>query len=693
LSKLDPYLAKVLKDFSISYLIKRQNAFEYLDFETLRTQLAAAKDRTIDQLEGYLKQFEEQAKNHGSQVLYARDGEEANRLILEILKKHGARKLVKSKSMVSEEIELNEFLTKQGIEPRETDLGEWIVQLDQERPTHMVMPAIHLTRKEVAGIFSRHLGKEVPEEIPALVRIAREELRREIFSAPAGLSGANALIAENGAIMLVTNEGNGRLVSTIPPVHIVLASIEKVLPSAQDAFLLLKLLPRNATGQAITSYVSFIAGPHKEAQYIILLDNHRSRILTDQKFKEILRCIKCSACLNVCPVYQTLGGKEFSHIYMGGIGALLTAWIHGLRQSKKLAGLCLGCHRCEEYCATKIKIADLILALRERLNEELGKPFWKRLAFEGVMGHSKFHRNAFLLAGKARPIISERDGFLRNLPLFLKKYDRFRSLPAPASKSLSQLFKKSFPPEKAEKAQGNVVLYPGCLVEHFYPEIGIAASKVLRALDYQVELAPALCCGFPSANGGFNLASRRAYKKLITNLDDSNYVITLCPTCATMLTQIGPKLLDSEKADNLAKKVFPFSHFLFEKERQKCSKLFPFQASTLCVTYHESCHHKYLLKAADASKRMVQMALGKEILEMSSPEACCGFAGSFSVDHPEISEALLEGKLASIKNSGAEIVALDCPGCLLQIRGGCHRQGYPIAVKHTAELLAERLKN
>jgi len=691
MTKIDPDLKKILKEFSHDYLLKRQESFKGLDFESLRTELAELKDRVLAQNGKYLLQFEEKARSHGSQVLRAKDSAEANRLIFEILKKHGVKKLVKSKSMVSEEIGLNEFLLGNGVEARETDLGEWIVQLARERPTHMVMPAIHLTRKEVAEIFSKHLGEEVSNEIPALIRVAREELRKEIFSAQAGLTGANALIAENGAAMLLTNEGNGRLVSTIPQVHIVLASIEKVLPRIQDADLLLKILPRNATGQALTSYVSFIAGPHRGAQYIVLVDNHRSEILADSKFREILRCIKCSACLNVCPVYQILGGSQYSHIYMGGIGSLLTAWIHGLKESKQLADLCLGCHRCEEICATKIAISDLIVALRERLNKVLGKPFWKKIVFDGVIAHPPLLQGIFHAARVARPIVTERLGFARKMPLAMKKFDRFRSFPGIARKPFSQSFEENFPSAKEMETEGSLILFAGCLIEHFYPEIGLSASRVLSRLGYKVKLGPAACCGFPSANSGFSSRSKQAFERLSAHLKEEEFIITLCPTCATMLKHIAPQLLKSEKARNLASRVFPFSQFLIQKEKERISNLFSAQPCSWRVTYHDSCHHKYFLKASEDSRRLIQMSIGKEILEMESSDACCGFAGIFSVSHPEISEALLEEKLVSITSSGAEIVALDCPGCLLQIRGGCHRHGCSIVVKHTAEILAERL--
>lgn len=688
---IDQDLKRVLQDFSKSFRRKRQAVLQDYDFEALRTALADSKDLALEHNAELLDRFEEQAKAHGSVVLRARDGAEANALILNICRDHNVRTLVKSKSMVSEETGLNDFLAGHGIEARETDLGEWIVQLSEERPTHMVLPAIHLTRRDVAALFSKKIGRPVSEDIPALVRLARGEIRKEIFAAGAGLTGANALIAENGAILLVTNEGNGRLVTSIPPVHIVLASLEKVVPAVSDALTLLRLLPRNATGQSITSFVSFIAGPHRGPQYIILLDNHRSEMLADPRFRETLRCVKCSACLNVCPVYQIIGGEEYSHIYMGGIGTLFTAWIHGLKASRRLAKVCLRCHRCEEYCATKIPIADLITALAGRIKDAHGGPLWKRFAFDGVMASPGLHRTAFKAARTARKVISKRDGFSRKLPVWMKRYDRFRALPAPASRTFTKLSKKEFGIKPAGAAKGPVTIFGGCLVEHFYPEIGLAAARVLSKLGYDVKVAPGLCCGFPPSNAGFEKAAGEAFGSLLKRMNIDGPVITVCPTCTTMLAKRGPELMDTERAKELAKNVVPFSQFVAEKEMAELERLLAKGRPVVRATYHDSCHHKNLLKAERSSRRLLEAVIQGGIAEMDEPDACCGFAGTFSVDNPEISAELLADKLDSIEKTGADIVAMDCPGCLLQIRGGCRRKGLTVRAAHTAELLEKAI--
>ena len=690
--RIDPFLKNVLQTFSRSWQAKRAAAFEGLDFEDLRQTLADRRDDALARMGDLLREFEDNARRHGSIILRASTSEEANVLVRNILRDHRSGTVVKGKSMVSEETGLNNYLVANDLRPRETDLGEWIVQLAGEAPTHMVMPAIHLTREEVASLFRNKLKRDIPADIPALVRTAREELRREIFEAGAGLTGANALIAETGAMMLVTNEGNGRLVTTIPPVHIVLASLDKVVPTTKDALLLLKLLTRNATGQPISSYVSFIAGPHAEAQYIILLDNKRSEILADDRFREILRCIKCSACLNICPVYQVIGGKRFSHVYMGGIGSLLTAWIHGLGRSGPLADLCLVCHRCEEVCAAKIRIADLVRSLRERLVSERTAPIWKETVFNRLLARQDVFQGLLNLGRRARPVLAGRRGYVRKMPAFLKKYDRFRALPAPAASSFSTLYRRSRRRLEPSQKRGEVILFGGCLVEHFYPEVGLAACRVLERMGYTVRPAPARCCGFPSANAGFRSSAAKIVGELVSRLEGDQPIITLCPTCTTMLGRLGPEILETEAALQVGARVKTFSRFLTEQGTKSLGKLSA-PPRTSKITYHDSCHHGCVLKAGNESRRLIKTILGAEIIEMDRPEACCGFAGSYTVSYPEISEALLQDKLEAIKTTAAETVALDCPGCLLQIRGGLERVGLKVEVRHTAELVARRLEN
>ena len=290
----------------------------------------------------------------------------------------------------------------------------------------------------------------------------------------------------------------------------------------------------------------------------------------------------------------------------------------------------------------------------------------------------------------------------------MARYDRFRALPAPAPKALSRLFRKEKRAlrKKMPPAKDRVTLFPGCLIQHVYPEVGVAALRVLSRLGYDVALGPTTCCGFPPYNSGHAPAARRAFRYVWKRLRGEGPVITLCPTCTTMLSQAGPDLIlghrgkktpdrnetdDSRDIRTFAARVVTFSQFLARNEKAALRRLFPEGRPGKRATYHDSCHHKHVLKAAGDSRDLVRLALGPDLVEMTGSAACCGFAGAFSVDHPEVAEALLADKLAALAATRAEVVALDCPGCLLQIRGGCSRSGFRADIRHTAEILASAL--
>ena len=309
------------------------------DIEALRDAVRQIKLDTVNNIEAVADKFEAEATKRGAKVFRAKDGAELKKYILDLCHQQNVQRIVKSKSMASEEIELNHELEAAGIRVKETDLGEWIIALAGQRPSHMVMPAIHLNRDQVADYFSKELKEDIPPDIPFMVQTARKTLREEFLQADMGITGANLAIAENGAVLLVTNEGNARLTTTLPRIHVAIVGYEKLIPALQDAAPILRSLPRSATCQLATSYVSMISGPvpsmvkidgkwvqQDKELHIILLDNGRLRAAKDEKFKQIYQCIRCASCLNVCPVYQLVGGHVYGHIYAGGIGAILTAF-------------------------------------------------------------------------------------------------------------------------------------------------------------------------------------------------------------------------------------------------------------------------------------------------------------------------------------------------------------------------------
>jgi L-lactate dehydrogenase complex protein LldF len=341
------------------------------DYQELRTQANALKKHVIENLDYYLEEFERNVEAHGGKVVYCKDGTEVSDFVLGLAKDRGVSLIVKSKSMTSEEVDLNERLEHHGLEAVETDLGEYILQLGHERPYHIVAPALHKTRFDVAAIFEKELHvayETVPEK---LSQIARGVLRQKFLDAGIGITGANFLVADSGAVVLVENEGNARLTTTAPRIHIAIAGIEKVIPRAQDLAVFLKLLARSATGQALSVYTSFLSGPRRAGEidgpdefYVVLLDNGRTKLLPSRAKRQSLYCIRCAACLNTCPVYRKIGGHSFPWVYSGPIGAIITPQFMGVSYEPSLPFASSLCGACAEVCPVKIDIPQVLLDLR-----------------------------------------------------------------------------------------------------------------------------------------------------------------------------------------------------------------------------------------------------------------------------------------------------------------------------------------
>lgn len=379
------------------------------DYQELRTQANAIKAHTIACLDYYLEEFERNLEAHGGKVIYCKDGAEVSDFVLGLAKERGAKLIVKSKSMVSEEIDLNERLEHHGLESVETDLGEYILQLAHEKPYHIVAPALHMTRYDVAEIFDRelHTGNEtVPERQCA---IARTVLRQKFLDADIGISGANFLVADAGAVTLVENEGNARLTTSAPKIHIAIAGIEKMIPRAQDLPVFLKLLARSATGQALSVYTSFLSGPRRAGEidgpeefYVVLLDNGRSKLLADRGKRQSLYCIRCAACLNTCPVYRKIGGHSFPWVYSGPIGAIITPQFMGVTHEPGLPFASSLCGACAEVCPVKIDIPRVLLELRADVKKAETREKQNRmekLSFR-VFAWLMTHPRLFAIAGR-----------------------------------------------------------------------------------------------------------------------------------------------------------------------------------------------------------------------------------------------------------------------------------------------------
>ena len=347
------------------------------DWEGLRTQARTIKDDVLLHLDQYLEKFVANAESRGARFHWARDAAEANSIICNLAKERGARTIVKSKSMTTEETHLNVALEAANIQVVETDLGEYIIQLAEETPSHIIVPAIHKTKRQIAELFTEELGMAPTDDVDKLTRTAREQLRNRFAAADIGISGVNFGIAETGTIVILENEGNIRLTTSLPRVHIAVMGIEKILPRFADLDIFLKLLPRSGTGQRLTTYQSFITGTKTdknaegpEELHVVMLDNGRSRMLAHPVTRQSLACIRCGACLNACPVYQQIGGHAYGSVYPGPIGAVITPQLMGLEKTQQLPYASSLCGACREVCPVKIDIPRLLLHLRSEITEK-----------------------------------------------------------------------------------------------------------------------------------------------------------------------------------------------------------------------------------------------------------------------------------------------------------------------------------
>ena len=694
------FLRTSLDNFAVAYRESRANAFKDMDVKGLIDEIACSKDGVAANLDALYQEFKGNAEGAGITVHFAKDATEANAIIAQIAKDSDCRKIVKSKSMTAEETLLNHALEDEGLEVTETDLGEWIIQLRHEGPSHMVMPAIHLSRHQVGDLFSEVTGSKQDAEIEKLVKVARRELRQKYVEADMGITGANFAVAETGGIGLVTNEGNARLCSTLPRVHIALMGIDKLVPKLHDALRILKALPRNATGQAITSYVTWITGANecaagadgkKEIHYVVL-DNGRSELAKDPLFSQVLRCVRCGACANVCPVYRLVGGHKMGHIYIGAIGLILTYFFHGKDKAKNLVQNCINCEACKDICAGGIDLPRLIKEIHARIQDEDGHPLPSLLLGKVLRNRKLFHTLLRSAKWAQKPVESE--GFIRHLPMILGKEHGFKALPAIAETP----FRDKWPDIRPDVAEPRyrVALFSGCVQDFVYPEQMEAVIPVFAAngvsMEYPMEQS---CCGLPVQMMGEKKASRDVAVQNLRAFETRayDYIITMCASCAAHLKHNYPKLVAdmpglASKAEEFASKVIDYSSFVHDVLKVDKED---FNASGHKGTYHSPCHLCRGLDVHDAPRQLIETG-GLEYVECVEEEVCCGFGGTFSMKFPELSSELLKKKLANVEETGADVLLTDCPGCIMQLRGGLKTKGSSIEVRHIAEILANNLK-
>jgi L-lactate dehydrogenase complex protein LldF len=446
----DAQLQASLRKFQGKFVPARRIALTELDdFEATRETARDIRQRALDDLDVWLTIFEENARARGATVLYAETPAEINALVLEIARRHDVRKIIKSKSMVSEESALDHAIEAAGLTVVETDLGEYILQINNyEPPSHIIGPALHKSREEVSDLFHKRHGKPKKEGIDELCLEARAELRTHYLTADMGISGGNFFVAETGSVVLVTNEGNATLTTTLPKVHVAISGIEKVVPTLEDIATLMRLLPRSATGQSISNYVDVLTGVKgagevhgAEHMYFIVVDSGRTAVLASD-VSAALRCIRCGACMNHCPVYQNIGGHSYGWVYPGPIGSVLTPMYVGLENALDLPQASTMCNQCGVVCPVKIPLPDLQRKLREKEFERRLRPWYERL---GLRTWAWFARRpaiygfASRIGIRALRLLADRNGMIRRLPLGSGWTDE-RDMPAPAGRTFRELY-------------------------------------------------------------------------------------------------------------------------------------------------------------------------------------------------------------------------------------------------------------
>jgi L-lactate dehydrogenase complex protein LldF len=684
---------------------RRDARIREIDWEGMRADLTLRKARAIDDLDALVDRFTREAEAVGAKVYRAEDAEEARRIVSAICRAKRAKLVVKSKSMATEEIGLTDHLEAQGITAVETDLGEWIIQLAGERPSHLIAPAIHKTREEVAELFAKVVGHPVADDLASLVAVARSELRQSFLNADVGITGGNALIAETGTLMLVTNEGNADLTTTLPAVHIAVVGIEKIVPTLDDATAIVKLLARSATGQKISSYTQFITGPSRSADielktqigvhgpkevHFVLLDNGRTAMRDDPFFRDALRCIRCGACSNVCPSYLEVGGHLFGHIYTGPIGLVVSPWHHGTESVAHEQALCMGCNACDTVCPVGIPLAALITDVRAKAVEKIGMSWAKRLFLRQWSSPERIDRITGWLSTFQNPL--RRNGHIR-LPFGTIAQEK--SLPAVAENPLHYRARE-ITQTNPQAPSMRLAMFPSCIVDHFLPGAGYAAARVLQAMGAEVHLVEGRrCCGLPQLNSGDRPTAIAMAMAAIDALErvTADRIFVPSSSCAITIAQDYARILAfdpswSQRARLLGERVTAFTPLAAKLARERGVKG---RRLGIRATYHDACQSANVLGIHDEPRALLRDVAGVEVVEMAESSVCCGFGGSFSFEYPEVANRVLERKLANIEATGVDCLIADNPGCLTHLRGGLDARRKSTQVRHLAEVLWESL--
>jgi L-lactate dehydrogenase complex protein LldF len=618
-----------------------------------------------------VERFAASVRKNGGQVYMAKTGEDAVRYVTELAKRTGTELIVKSKSLTTEEIEFNHHLAAAGVRCVETDLGELIVQLNHEKPVHLVAPAAHLSTADIAEIFSRELNKKIPADPEAILKEVRPYLRPLFLTAQMGVTGANIGVAETGTIVVETNEGNARLVASLPKVHVVIMGMEKIIESWDDVGQLLEAHAVSATGQSQTVYVSIftqhvpLAGSSEGREFhVVILDNGRSKMHDDPSFNDALNCIRCGACMNICPTYGIVGGHVFGYLYPGPIGIPWTAGVHGL-DNATFAHLCISCGLCRDICPVDI---DMPLMIAKVKSQEVAK--------NGQLRVNGFFMSSDRLAGLASATAPLSNWMIRRS---LSRYvmekavgvDRRRTLPSFSHRRLKDLLSGA-PQGTGEK--GKLVFFPDIYADYNDPELGYRAIALLRSLGYSVEVPALKWSGMPYISYGdvakatevaeFNL-------KVLEPFVTAGYgVVATEPTAAYMLTEMYPNLVPG----TASKKVAEASTSFFARIQgdlagaKNITAAFPTEEP---IGFHIPCHERALTGGVPAIAFLERAGFKVKVVETGT---CCGMAGTFGMKHGalgyDLSMAVGDRLFKLFEESKTKLVASESSVCSMQIIDG-----------------------
>lgn len=697
-----------LDRFQDAYPGARAAAYGDMDFEQLRDRICETKSRTVHNIEAIADRFEEEAVKRGTKVFRAATGQDVVNYVINLAKQKDITYVAKAKSMLSEEIHLNHHLEAVGIQAKETDLGELIIQLDGQKPSHMVLPAIHLSRHEVAKIFDKYLHTEAdPEDITEMVKIARRHLRESYMRAGMGITGANYGVAENGSIGLFTNEGNARLTASIPPVHVVLIGYEKLIETMGDAVAIAQVLPRNATGQLITTYHSIISGPTttvvwendepkivEKELHIILVDNGRLAMAKDPMFGQVYNCVRCAACLNVCPTYKEVGGHVYGHIYAGGIGILLHAFFDDIETADTFSDMCVTCRRCIDFCPGRIPIPDLVVELRARVAQKHGLPLSVK-GISAVLTNKTLFHGGLRLGAIGQKLVQDGD-LIKDIPFAPEEMLKYRSLPAIADKPFRDIACSYKSP--LANPQAKAAFFAGCSIDWMYPQVAQATVQVLEKMNIEAVFPEKqMCCGTPLLMMGDVEGAKKLAKHNITVFEqvDADIIVGACPTCVHTLADGFAHILRDEpdwlaRAEKMGSKLREITS-LAAQHLERAGRLIPSPEveNPIKVTYHDSCHLKRSCGVFTEPRAIINALPGHRLVEMKEADVCCGMAGSFGAKYTDVSGRILEKKMQNTEHTAAQVLAVGCPTCMMQLKGGCDKRGNGISVKHVVELMAD----